>query len=69
VVAVASCSVISGDQSGDLIIVFRQRQRVDTTGNGRAWTYTVSRGLEQLARLFSVASTDGIDRTARPQTL
>ena len=39
------------------------------TGNGRTWTYTVSRGLEQLARLFSAASTDGIDRTARPQTL
>ena len=39
------------------------------TGNGRTWTYTVSRGLEELARPLSVASTDGIDRAARPQTL
>jgi len=40
------------------------------TGNGRMWTAARSLvGSRSSHALFSVASTDGIDRTARPQTL
>jgi deferrochelatase/peroxidase EfeB len=40
----------AADQSGDLIIISRQKQRVSTTGNGPTWTYMVPRGPEHLLR-------------------